>query len=149
MPGNRPGILALGAAVDDWPTEGSLFARRNNSTTQSAALAYELISQLSDTSSNSGVIHSIGLLPPFRICTISLDLSWVSSASGARSTVTPCQARSLLGRIWRKRERIEHIVANRLVHSRGVQVFVARSPEDHAIGDRRTASHRAARREGP
>ena len=38
---------------------------RSNSTIQSAAFAYELISQLSDTSSNSGVVHSIGLLPPF------------------------------------------------------------------------------------
>ena len=52
---------------------------RSNSTIQSAALAYELISQLSDTSSNSGVVHSIGLLPPFRLCTISFDLSWVSA----------------------------------------------------------------------
>jgi hypothetical protein len=24
MPGNSPGILALGAAVGNWPTEGSL-----------------------------------------------------------------------------------------------------------------------------
>jgi hypothetical protein len=28
-------------------------------------------------------------------------------------------------------------------------MFVARSPENHAIGNRRTAGHRTARREGP
>jgi hypothetical protein len=140
VPGDRPSMPPPGAAVGGWPTEGSLLREETiHKSEHCGSVRVDFAVERHFFEIWSGPFHWI--VTSFPTLQDLVDLSWASSA-GHGSTDDSCQARSVLCRIRRKCEGIEDVVADRLVHGRGVQVFVARSPEDHATGNRRTASHR-------